>query len=238
MLEIENLRVHFEGVEALAGLAFAAPTGARLGVLGPNGSGKTTLFNAISGLVGITAGTIRLDGRTISRLAPHHIAAAGVARTFQTVRLFQRLSVLDNVLPTSGPGAASSHDARLSALAALEAVGLGARREVLAGDLTFYEQRRLEIARALAQQPRLLLADEPTGGLSHAEADHVVEILGRAFDAETTILLIEHTISAVEALCPRSLLLAEGRVMADAATGDMLRDGDLASVYFGSRVTP
>ncbi len=238
MLEIENLRVRFEGVEALAGLVFAVPTGARIGVLGPNGSGKTTLFNAISGLVGITAGTIRLDGQTISRRAPHHIAAAGVARTFQTVRLFQRLSVLDNVLPASGPSAASSRDARLSALAALEAVGLGARREVLAGDLTFYEQRRLEIARALAQQPRLLLADEPTGGLSHAEADHVVEILGRASGAETTILLIEHKISAVEALCPRSLLLTEGRVVADAATSDMLRDGDLASVYFGSRMTP
>jgi branched-chain amino acid transport system ATP-binding protein len=238
MLEIDSLAVRFDGIEALRDLTLAVPTGTRIGVLGPNGSGKTTLFNAVSGLVGITAGTIRLDGQTISNLAPHHIAAAGVARTFQTVRLFQRLSALDNVLPAGGPAAATARKARQNALAALEAVGLGARRDTLAGDLTFFEQRRLEIARAIAQRPRLLLADEPTGGLSQAESDHVVGLLARAFDAETTILLIEHKITVVEALCPRSLLLAEGHLVAEATTREMLRDHRLASVYFGSRLAP
>jgi ABC-type branched-subunit amino acid transport system ATPase component len=238
MLEIDGLSVRFDGIEAVRDLTLAVPTGARIGVLGPNGSGKTTLFNAICGLVGITTGTIRLDGRTISHLAPHHIAAVGVARTFQTVRLFQRLSALDNVLPASGPAATTSREARQNALAALEAVGLDARRDTLAGDLSFFEQRRLEIARAIAQQPRLLLADEPTGGFSQAESDHVVALLGRSFGAGTTILLIEHKIAVVETLCPRSLLLAEGRLAANAPTGDMLRDHTLASVYFGSQLAP
>lgn len=236
MLEVDGLTVRFDGVEALRDLSITVPTGARVGVLGPNGSGKTTLFNAISGLAGIAGGTIRLDGMTISKLAPHRIAAAGVARTFQSVRLFQRLSALDNALPSVG--AASSHEARESALAALDAVGLGERRDTLAGDLSFYEQRQLEIARAIAQRPRLLLADEPTAGLSPAESDHVIALLRRAFGAETTILLIEHKIAAVEALCPRALLLIEGHVAADMPTREMMSDRDLASVYFGSRLTP
>jgi len=218
VLEVDGLTVRFDGVEALRDLSITVPTGARVGVLGPNGSGKTTLFNAISGLAGIAAGAIRLDGVTISKLAPHRIAAA------------------DNALPSVG--AASSHEARENALAALDAVGLGERRDTLAGDLSFYEQRQLEIARAIAQRPRLLLADEPTAGLSPAESDHVIALLGRAFGAETTILLIEHKIAAVEALCPRALLLIEGHVAADMPTREMMSDRDLASVYFGSRLTP
>lgn len=234
MLEIDGLTVRFDGVEALRDLTLAVPAGARIGVLGPNGSGKTTLFNAISGLVAVTAGSIRLGGQTISRLAPHQIAMAGVARTFQTLRLFNRLSVIDNVLPHTG-AAMTAHDARQRARAALDAVGLDARRDMLAGDLGFYEQRRLEIARAIAAGPRLLLADEPTGGLSQAEAEEIVDLLGRAFGPATTILLIEHKIAAVEALCPRAFLLTEGQLAADAATRHMLRDRKLSSVYFGSR---
>jgi len=238
MLEVEGLTVRFDGVEALRDLAFVVPSGGRVGILGPNGSGKTTLFNAISGLVGIVAGTIRLDGQMISRRAPNQIAALGVARTFQSVRLFQRLSALDNVLPALGAAGVALRDARRSALDALDAVDLGKQRETLAGDLSFYEQRRLEIAHAIAQQPRLLLADEPTAGLSKGESDAVVSLLDRSFGSETTILLIEHKIAAVEALCPRSLLLTEGRLAADMATADMLKDRALASVYFGSRLTP
>jgi ABC-type branched-subunit amino acid transport system ATPase component len=238
MLEINGLTVRFDGIEALRDLTISVPAGARLGVLGHNGSGKTTLFNAISGLVAIAAGTIRLDGHLLSQLAPHRIAAAGVVRTFQSVRLFQRLSTLDNVLPAGGPATASSGEARKKALAALETVGLLDRRHTLAGDLSFYEQRRVEIARAIAQQPRLLLADEPTAGLSQAESDDVVTLLAHAFDPDTTILLIEHKIAAVERLCPRSLLLSEGRLVAAMATGDMLRESAFASVYFGTPLAP
>jgi ABC-type branched-subunit amino acid transport system ATPase component len=234
MLRIDGLTVRFDGIEALRDLTLAVPAGARIGVLGPNGSGKTTLFNAISGLVAIAAGSVHLDGQTISRLAPHQIAMTGVARTFQTLRLFNRLSVLDNVLPQTGL-AATARDVRQRSRAALDAVGLDARRDVLAGDLGFYEQRRLEIARAIAAEPRLLLADEPTGGLSQAEAEEIVGLLGRAFGSGTTILLIEHKIAAVEALCPRAFLLTEGRLAADAATSDMLRDRTLSSVYFGTQ---
>lgn len=236
MLEIEGLTVRFDGVEALRDFTLAVQPGARVGVIGPNGSGKTTLFNAISGLVAIGGGTIHLDGRMISRLAPHQIAAAGIARTFQSVRLFQRLSALDNVLPVTGSAAATARDARQAALAALEAVGLTARRDTLASDLSFYEQRRLEIARAMAQKPRLLLADEPTAGLSQSECDHVIELIGNAFGAEAAILLIEHKIAVVEALCPRSMLLSEGRLITNAATSDMRRDQRLADVYFGPQL--
>jgi len=238
MLEIDGLTVRFDGIEALRGLSLKAPPGARIGVIGPNGSGKTTLFNAISGLVAVASGAIRLGDKTISRLAPHQVAAAGVARTFQTVRLFDRLSVLDNALPTTSAAAGGPRAANDTALAALDLIGLGARRDTLAGDLSFYERRRLEIARVIAQRPRLVLADEPTAGLSHSEADHVIELMSRAFDATTIILLIEHRIDAVEALCPRALLLAEGLLVADAATSDMRRDARLANVYFGSRLAP
>ena len=234
MLEIDRLTVRFGGIEALRGLTLTVPQGARVGVIGPNGSGKTTLFNAISGLVAVASGTIRLGETTISQLAPHRIAAAGVARTFQTARTFDRLSVVDNALPITGPASTRAGTAREAALSALEMVDLHARRDDLASDLTYYERRRLEIARAIAQRPRLLLADEPTAGLSLAEAERVIDLMSRAFDAETTILLIEHRIDAVEALCPRALLLAEGRLVADNATSEMRRDPQLASVYFGS----
>lgn len=236
MLEIERLTVRFDGIEALKDMTLTVPSGTRVGVIGPNGSGKTTLFNAISGLVAPTTGAIRLDGHALSRLPPHRIAAAGVARTFQTPRLFERMSVLDNVLPRIGPDAATPHEARRAALAALDAVELSERRGTLAGDLGTFERRRLEIARAMAVRPRLLLVDEPTAGLSPAESDRVVDLLDRSFDAVTTILLIEHRIAAVEGLCPRSVLLVEGRVAVDAATGDMARDRQLAGVYFGSQL--
>jgi ABC-type branched-subunit amino acid transport system ATPase component len=237
MLAIDGLVVRFDGLEAIAGLTLAVPAGARVGILGPNGSGKTTLFNAISGLTALAGGTIRIDGRATSGLPPHRIAAAGVARTFQTVRLFQRLSVLDNVLPRVGAGASTVSEARQTALAALDNVGLGDHRDVMAGDLGAFAQRRLEIARAMAQRPRLLLVDEPTGGLSRAEAGSIIDLLDRCVGQATTILLIEHNIAAIESLCPRSILLVEGRLAADAATTDMLRDRALASVYFGSRLS-
>lgn len=238
MLEIDGLTVRFDGIEALRDLTLTVPQGARVGVIGPNGSGKTTLFNAISGLVAIASGTIGLGGKTISRLAPHRVAAAGVARTFQTARAFDRLSVFDNTVPTTGPAAAHAVIAHKAADAALELVGLDVRRDTLAGDLSFYERRRLEIARAIAQRPCLVLADEPTAGLSLAESDDVIELMSRAFDATTTILLIEHRVDAVEALCPRALLLAEGRLVAEAPTCDMRQDQRLSDVYFGSRLTP
>ena len=237
MLGIDGLMVRFDGLNAIDGLTLTVPAGARVGILGPNGSGKTTLFNAISGLAALAGGTIRLDGRETSGLAPHRIADAGVARTFQTVRLFQRLSALDNVLPRVGPGATTSSDARRTALAALDCVGLGDTRDVMAGDLGAFERRRLEIARAMAQRPRLLLVDEPTGGLSRAEAESIVKLLDRSVDPATAILLIEHNVAAIEALCPRSILLVEGRLAADASTDEMLRDRSLANVYFGPRLS-
>ena len=216
-------------------MALSIPAGARIGVIGPNGSGKTTLFNAISGLVALAAGVVRLDGEEISRLPPHQIAGAGVARTFQTVRLFQRLSVLDNALPRVGAGALTAAAARRTALDALDAVGLAARCETIAGDLTFFEQRRLEIARALAQRPRVLLIDEPTSGLSHAEASEVINLLCRGTDPSTALLVIEHNIGVLERLCPRSILLVEGRLAAEAATRDMIEDRTFAGVYFGTQ---
>jgi branched-chain amino acid transport system ATP-binding protein len=229
MLEIDGLSVRFDGIEALAGLTLAVPRGARVGVIGPNGSGKTTLLNAISGLVPLANGTITLDERTISHLPPREVARAGIARTFQIVRLFRRLSVLDNVMPQHDP------NGRRTALEALEAIGLRGRHDVMAGDLTYFEQRRLELARALAERPRLLLVDEPTSGLSRAEAEEIVALLKKSFDPATTIVMVEHNLNAIEALCARSVLLVEGRVAADAATHDLLRDPQLTSVYFGTQ---
>ena len=229
MLEIDGLAVRFDGIQALTRVSIAIPTGTRIGVIGPNGSGKTTLLNAISGLIPLAAGTIAVNGQNISRLAPHEIARVGVARTFQTVRLFRRLSVLDNVMPRHAP------DAHKAALAALDATGLHERQDEMAGDLTYVDQRRLEIARAVAQRPRVLLVDEPTSGISRIESDEIVALIDRCFDRETTILMVEHNVNAIVTLCARSVLLVEGRLAADGTTRDLLHDQRLMNVYLGTQ---
>lgn len=223
MLRVEGLTVRFGGVEALGDLALEVAPGETVGLIGPNGAGKTTLFDALTGVVRPDAGRIRIAGRDIDGLAPHAIAELGVARTFQGIRLFRRLSVRDNVRAGR----------RVDAEAWLGRVGLTHRRDALPDELAPAEQRRLELARALAVEPRLLLLDEPVGGLTPAETTAFENLLRAVALPGRATVLIEHRVDLVAALCRRIVVLDFGRKIADGAPADVLGDARVRAAYLG-----
>jgi ABC-type branched-subunit amino acid transport system ATPase component len=216
LLQLEALRVRFGGVEALAGVDLELAPGQALGLVGANGCGKTTLFNALTGVVRASTGRIVFLGRDITGAAVHDIARAGIARTFQTVRLFPTMTVADNVQRVDAAGAAEDVET------ALAQTGLTERRAVLAGELSLVEQRRLEIARALARAPRLLLMDEPTCGLSPGETEDMIALLAGALLPGRTAIVAEHKVHVLAALCSSVVLLDHGRKVKQGPTADLL----------------
>jgi ABC-type branched-subunit amino acid transport system ATPase component len=205
LLQLEGLTVRFGGIEVLAGLDLALQAGQALGVMGANGCGKTTLFNTVTGVVRPSAGRILFDGRDIAAASTHDIARSGIARTFQTVRLFPAMTVADNVARVDAAGGAEAAER------ALERVGLAARRNVLASELPLNQQRLLEVARVLARAPRLVLMDEPTSGLSPQETDDMMALLADAVLPGRAAMIAEHKPQVLAALCPRAILLDQGR---------------------------
>jgi len=227
LLRLEGLTVRFGGVEALAGVDLALAPGSCLGLMGPNGCGKTTLFNAVSGLVRPAGGRMSFRGESILGLPAHRIARLGIARTFQTVRLFERMTVLENAAPARAP-------VDVQAVAeALERVKLAHRREALAGELSIFEQRRLELARALARAPHLILMDEPTAGLSPEETDGMLALMRDHVLPACAAILIEHKPDVVAALCARAVLLDQGRKVAEAPPRQLFAGAAFRSVYLG-----
>ena len=206
LLDVQDLTVRFGGVEALAGVGLQVPQGETLGLVGANGCGKTTLLNAICGVVRPVAGSISFRGVQLAGLPMHEIARLGVARTNQTARVFPMMSVAENVARAD----AAVDPERLDEV--LDQTGLFARRSTLAGDLSLAEQRRLEIARALARSPRLMLLDEPASGLSPQDTDGMIALLAEHVLPGRTAILIEHKLPVLVALCPRAVLLDQGRV--------------------------
>ncbi len=236
VLEIHDVRKSFGGLKAVDGLTFSVETGEVVGLLGPNGSGKTTLMNLISGALKPSGGAIRLAGAEIGGERPDRIARAGVARTFQLVRLLPSLSILDNVSVAAvfGPRRLSRRAAEAVARGCLQRVGLAGRDHVPAGDLTYIDQKRLELARALASEPKLLLLDEWLAGLNPTELAEGVALIRRLAEEGTTILLVEHIMAAVRALCSRSVVMAAGRKIADGPTGAVLNDPHVIAAYLGT----
>jgi ABC-type branched-subunit amino acid transport system ATPase component len=230
-LRLEGLTVRFGGVEALGPVDLSLAPGASLGLMGPNGCGKTTLFNAISGVVRPDGGRVLFGDRDITALPVHGIARLGVVRTFQTVRLFPLLTVRDNIRPAVAPAPADDEKANVER--ALEAAGLAAKRNVLAGELALAEQRRLEIARALARSPRLVLMDEPTAGLNPEETDALVELIAAAVLPVAALILIEHKPDVVAALCPMAILLDRGRKVAEAPPAQLFAGDAFRRAYLG-----
>ena len=224
LLQLEGLSVRFGGVEALAGVDLELAPGHALGLVGANGCGKTTLFDAITGVVRPSAGRIVLLGRDITHAAVHDIARAGIARTFQTVRLFPAMTVADNVARVDEPGGAGSVEQALEQT--LEQTGLAARRSVLAGELSLAERRRLEIARALARAPKLLLMDEPTSGLSPQETDDMIALLTSVVLPGRAAIIAEHKAYVLAALCPAAVLLDQGRKVKLGPPADLLAGAD------------
>ena len=223
MLSVESVSVRFDAISALSSVSLAVAAGERLGVIGPNGAGKTTLLNVLTGLVRPADGVIRLDGRSLTGLAPDAVARRGVARTFQSPRLFTRMTVEEN----------ARAGRPLDVEPWLHLVGLGARRDDLAADLTPAEARRLELARALAGTPRVLLLDEPCGGLTSGEIEEIVALLERAVAPGTVMLVVEHKLRVVSRLCERIAVLHLGEKIFDGPAGDLPSDRRVLEAYLG-----
>jgi branched-chain amino acid transport system ATP-binding protein len=234
MLEVESLVKRFGGLVAVDGVSLAVPPGEILGVVGPNGSGKTTLFSLVSGFLVPDAGRVRLEGTDITGERPERIALRGLVRTFQIVQPFAELSVIDNVIVGALKGGARSlAEARVTAEAVLTRVAFRASSKVLAAALTIADRKRLELARALAAEPRILLLDEVMAGLRPAEVDQAVALIAAIRASGVTIVMVEHLIRAVVAISDRVIVLHQGRVIAEGAPREALADAAVVRAYFG-----
>jgi branched-chain amino acid transport system ATP-binding protein len=249
VLEARGVEVRFGGLKALSGFDLAMQAGELVGLIGPNGAGKTTAFNAITGVYAPTAGEVRVAGQRVDGLRPHEICARGVARTFQNVRLFKDLSTLDNVRIACHAGARSgflsawlltrhhfAEERRLTERAErfLEVMGLGGRRRELARNLPYGEQRRLEIARALATGPRLLCLDEPAAGTNPAEKAALMQLIRRVRDEfGLAVLVIEHDMRVVMGVSERMLVLDHGVTIARGTPEAVRRDPMVIEAYLG-----
>lgn len=235
LLELVDVHKRFGGLAAVKAVSFRLDQGEVVGLLGPNGSGKTTVLNMISGALAPSAGAVRLGGDTISALRPDRIARLGVARTFQLVRVLPSLSLRDNVIAGVAFGRHAEWGARARERAdrTLAAVGLDGRGAEHAADLNYVDQKRLELARALIAEPRLLLLDEWLSGLNPTELRDAIALVRGLAAAGTAILLVEHIMEAVRALCGRCIVMNAGEVIADGATADVLRDPAVVRAYLG-----
>ncbi len=235
LLSLEGVSKAFAGVRAVWDVSLEVPAGAVLGVMGPNGSGKTTLFNLISGAIRPDRGRIRIRGAEITGLPPHRVCAHGIARTFQHVRPFPGLSALDNVLVGQlygrrrGRDAAAGEAERLLAL-----VGLAGKADVPCARLSLLERRRLELARALATGPELLLLDEFMAGLTPSETAEAMAVIRRVHDAGVTLVIVEHIVWALLDLSDRILVLSAGEKIADGPPAAVAADPAVVDAYLGS----
>jgi len=238
-LELEGVTKRFGGVAALDAVSFKVPGGEILGLIGPNGAGKTTLLNCISGVHHLDAGSISFDGRRISGLPPHQVARLGIGRTFQVVKPFASMTVRENAAVGALFG---SSEARLAPRAAftwadevLELVGLEPKAQMTVGSLTIPDRKRLEVARALATKPRLLLLDEVMAGLNPVEVDQALEMVRKVHAGGITIVLIEHLMRVVVGVCDRVIVLHMGRFLAEGTPHEVLQDRRVIEAYLGEK---
>ena len=236
ILEGKGVTKYFGGLAAVSNVDFNVEQGEALGLIGPNGAGKTTLFNLISAALTPKSGTIRFKGENITGLSPCKICRMGVARTFQMVKVFPDMPVLNNVVLGSYFGMSpsmSSADAVREATALLEFVGLSAMKAIPAKDLTLANQKRLEVARALATNPELLLLDEMMAGLNPAELAQAMELVTRIRDKGITIFMIEHVMKAIMNACERIIVLHHGAKLAEGTPQEIATSKKVIEVYLG-----
>ncbi len=236
LLEVAGLNKHFGGLAACTNVDFHVEEGEILGLIGPNGAGKTTIFNLVSGGLKPDSGAISFKGRNVAGLKPHEITRMGIGRTFQSVKIFSKMSVLEHVLLGHHFGKtkpSKKKEAKEEAEGILEFVGLSGVRDLRAMDLILANQKRLEVARALAAGPHLLLLDEVMAGLNPTEVAQAMELVKKVRGRGITLLMIEHVMKAIMTICDRIVVLHHGEKIAEGAPGDISKNKTVIEVYLG-----
>jgi len=236
ILEGQGVTKYFGGLAAVSNVDFHIDQGAIVGLIGPNGAGKTTLFNLISAALPLSSGEIRFKGQKLNGLKPHQICKMGVSRTFQETKVFANMPVLQNVLVGAffgTPTRISSADAAREGAQALEFVGLSAMSATPVNDLTLANQKRVEVARALATKPELLLLDELMAGLNPAEVSEAMELVKRIRDTGITIFMVEHVMKAIMGICGRVMVLHRGEEIAEGTPQEIAANNRVIEIYLG-----
>jgi len=238
VLQVVKVSKTFGGLRALDGLSFEVESNEILGMIGPNGSGKSTAFNVITGVLSSDTGKVIFDGEDITGLAPHRISHKGIARTFQVVRPFPQLTALENVLAGrlfGGQGSSRNDEATDAALAVLDQVGLADKAEVTTASFTIVERKWLEVARALASSPRLMLLDEFMAGLTPREIPDAIDLVKSIRDSGVTIVLVEHVIKAITGTSDRVVVLDAGKKLAEGPPDAIVNNSAVIEAYLGTR---
>jgi len=252
LLQAQGLHKNFGGVKAVSDISFAVPAGSIFAVIGPNGAGKSTLLNLISGVYQANAGSLSFKNTDLSRMPAHRRVRLGIARTFQKIRLFKQLSVLENVIAgfhvhhsipawqyvVHGPAFADDQRrCREQAAKLLDFVGMSARMHVVAGSLSYGEQRMLELARALATKPQLLLIDEPAAGLNAAEVDSLLDRIRSLRNGGTTVVLVEHNMDLVMNVADRIMVMDYGRHLFEGVAAEVQKSPAVIAAYLGGELS-
>ncbi|MCE5204026.1 MAG: ABC transporter ATP-binding protein [Actinomycetia bacterium] len=237
VLEVSHLCKSFAGLKAVDDVSFTVRTGEILGLIGPNGSGKTTLINVVTGLLPATSGTVTVDGEPVAGKKPHRVAHMGIARTFQTIRLFHELTVLENVEVAAVSMGHSRPKAAARARELLDDVGLTGSAEALGSEIPFGHQRKLEIARALATDPKFVFLDEPAAGLNEEESDALNALLTEIpVRYGVGLIVVEHDMRLMMKLCPRLHVLNYGKTITEGTPDEVRANEEVVTAYLGSSV--
>lgn len=233
LLEINGLTKKFGGLTAVNKVDIQVSQGEALGIIGPNGAGKTTVFNVVAGVYAPTEGNVVFDGQDITGMPPYEVCKLGVGRTFQVVKPFGKMTVLDNIMVGSFVHTAKRSESQAIAVEVLEMVGMTRKKNTLAKSLTLAERKRLEIAKALATKPKILLLDEVLAGLNPTEIEEAVKLIKKIHASGITILMIEHVLQATMAICERIVVLDQGKKIAEGTPQEVTSNAEVIKAYLG-----